>query len=49
MIYDCVIVNVFRGILEKDVYIVILEDSRNLKDRFFVGNVNYKLDIVIVL
>lgn len=49
VIHDCVAASASQGISEKDVHIVTLEDSGNLKDRLFPGNVNHKLDTVIAL
>lgn len=41
--------NASQGISEKDVHIVTMEDSKDVKDRLFTGNVNHKLDTVIAL
>ena len=49
VIHDCMTANASQGISEKDVHIVTLEDSKNLKDSLFTGNVNHKLDTVIAL
>lgn len=49
VIHDCVTANASQGISEKDVHIVTMEDSKDVKDRLFTGNVNHKLDTVIAL